>query len=171
MAKLIWSTDLNTGIEVLDGQHKKIIEYVNRLDDAMFGGGKRKQVENSIAKLVDFAASHFAFEEGMLEKARYPFLRAHKRVHDVLVRRITDYQARFGLGEEVAGELHQLMSAWLVNHIRYDDMDYAASIGSNWAHYCPDVLQDEFPELKDGIFRRTVQLITPGKSMLNLFPR
>ncbi|MGB8517742.1 MAG: bacteriohemerythrin [Gallionella sp.] len=162
---------MNTGIEVIDGQHKKIVEYVNQLEDAMSRGGKRKPIENAIVKLVNYTVSHFAFEESIQEKAQYPFLRAHKRVHDVLVKRITDFQARFGLGEEVAGELHKLMSTWLLNHIRYDDMDYVASVGSNWEQHCRDAFQDQFSESRNGIFWRTVQLITPGKSMLSMFPR
>jgi len=169
MAKLTWSTDLNTGIEVLDGQHRKIVEYANQLGDAMSRGGKRKPIENAIAKLVDYTVSHFAFEESMQEKAQYPFVRAHRRVHDVLVKRITDYQARFGLGEEVAGELHKLISTWLLNHIRYDDMDYVASVGRNSALHPQDALRIEFPELRNGIVRRAVLATKPGISMLNVF--
>ncbi len=34
MAHLRWTRDLDTGIDVIDGQHKQIVEYINQLFDA-----------------------------------------------------------------------------------------------------------------------------------------
>ncbi|HCL3794509.1 TPA: bacteriohemerythrin, partial [Pseudomonas aeruginosa] len=34
MAHLVWQDDLNTGIQVIDNQHKRIVEMINHLHDA-----------------------------------------------------------------------------------------------------------------------------------------
>lgn len=34
MAKFVWTDQLNVGIDVIDQQHRRIVEYINQLDDA-----------------------------------------------------------------------------------------------------------------------------------------
>ncbi len=148
MAKLEWSRDLNTGIEVIDNQHRMIVAYINQLDDARSGGHKPDAIAKVIDDLVEYTVSHFAFEESLQEEAKYPFLKAHKRVHDLFVKRVNEYQERFKVGEDIAEELHQLMFNWLFVHIKHDDADYVASVKSNLTR------QDEFIAKKKGFFAR-----------------
>ena len=148
MAKLVWSADLDTGISVIDKQHKVIVDYINRLDDSRSSGYRKEAVAKVIDELVDYTVSHFAFEESMQEEAKYPFLKAHKRVHDLFVKRVAEYQERFRLGEDISEELHNLMFNWLFSHIQHDDADYVASVKSNLAK------QEEFVEKKRGLFGR-----------------
>jgi|WetSurMetagenome_2_1015567.scaffolds.fasta_scaffold00222_27 hemerythrin len=127
MAYLHWSSDLNTGIEVIDDQHKRIVNYLNELNDANDKGDS--QITNRVLnELVDYTLTHFAFEEELQEKAGYPFLRAHKRVHDIFTKRIAEFQKRAVAGENVAPELLSMLKIWLVNHIKGDDADYAESV-------------------------------------------
>jgi hemerythrin len=130
MAKAIWTSNLNTGIEAIDKQHRMIVEYINQLDDAKSGGGKPQLVAKVIKNLVGYTISHFKYEERLLEQAQYPFLKAHRNVHEIFIKRLNDYQERFKLGEDIAEELHMMMFNWLFGHIRHDDMDYV-SIVSN----------------------------------------
>jgi len=39
MAHLQWTKDLNTGIDVIDTQHKQIVDYINQLYDARLRQG------------------------------------------------------------------------------------------------------------------------------------
>jgi hemerythrin len=72
--------------------------------------------------------THFAFEEELQEKANYPFLKAHKRVHEIFTRRVADFQTRAANGENVAPAILSMLKIWLVNHIKGDDADYVESI-------------------------------------------
>ena len=146
MAKTIWTSNLNTGIEAIDRQHKKIAEYINQLDDAISGGGKRELVAKVIDNLVDYTVSHFKYEERMLEQAEYPFLKAHQNVHQLFIKRLNGYQERFKRGENISEDLLTFMFNWLFGHIRHDDMDYVPSIANNLS------LQDDFSENKKGFF-------------------
>lgn len=130
MAFLAWQDDLNTGIQVIDNQHKRIVEMINQLHDAQ-GAAQLTRVGEVIEALVDYTQSHFAFEETLLEDAGYEFTRAHKKVHELFIKRVADYRLRFAAGEDVADELKQLLGRWLFNHIRNDDANYADSVRAN----------------------------------------
>ncbi len=127
MAYLHWSNDLNTGIEVIDKQHQRIVDYLNELDNAN-EGGNQETVNYVLNQLVDYTLTHFAFEEELQERAGYPFIKAHKRVHEIFTKRVAEFQKRSAAGENVAPELLSMLKIWLVNHIKGDDADYAESV-------------------------------------------
>jgi hemerythrin len=127
MAYLHWSSDLETGIEVIDHQHQRIVDYLNELNTAN-ETGDQAATNHVLAELVDYTLTHFAFEEELQEKANYPFLKAHKRVHEIFTKRVAEFQQRAAHGENVAPELLSMLKIWLVNHIKGDDADYAESV-------------------------------------------
>jgi CheY-like chemotaxis protein len=77
--------------------------------------------------------SHFAFEEELMEEAGYTFTNAHKRVHEIFIKRVAEYRQRYQAGEDIADELKNMLSRWLINHIRGDDKAYAETIKRNQA--------------------------------------
>lgn len=127
MPYMVWHDDLDTGIKVIDNQHKRIVEMINHLHDAM-DHGDRKQLSDILDELVDYTLSHFTFEESLMEDAHYEFTRAHKRVHEVFVKRVSDYRLRFRAGEDIGAELLHTLSHWLFNHIRNDDKAIVDSV-------------------------------------------
>ena len=127
MAILNWVPDLNTGIEEIDRQHRRIVDYINRLYE-LRETPDRKLLGDVIAETVDYTLSHFAFEEAMIEEAGYMFSGPHKRVHELFIRKVTEIQQRFEAGEDVANELHGMLSRWLFNHIRNEDRGYVDTV-------------------------------------------
>lgn len=127
MSHIHWSDDLNTGISVIDNQHRRIVDYINQLFD-INNSHDRDQLGQVIQELVDYTLSHFAFEESLMEEANYTFINGHKKVHDMFTRRVHGYVQRFNLGEDIAEELLMTLRAWLINHIRADDNDYVSSV-------------------------------------------
>ncbi|MDD4911544.1 MAG: bacteriohemerythrin [Sideroxydans sp.] len=123
MSYLHWSDDLNTGISVIDSQHRRIVDLINQLNTSNDSGDHEK-INAVLAELIDYTLSHFAFEEELQLKAEYPFFKAHKRVHEVFAKRIAQFQIRANNGENVATEVLSLLRIWLVNHIKGDDRDY-----------------------------------------------
>lgn len=127
MAHLEWSRDLETGIAPIDLQHRQIVTFINQLYEAQLGTD-REAIADVIDGLVEYTLSHFAFEETLMQDSGYEFLRPHKKVHELFVRRVADFQARFKAGEDVAQALHDLLARWLFNHIRHDDASYVDSV-------------------------------------------
>jgi hemerythrin len=137
MAHLIWTKDLDTGIEVIDGQHKQIVEYINKLDDAKLTLN-RSVIKKVISDTIDYTVSHFGFEETLIEDAGYEFVRPHKRVHELFIKRVSEYKDRFENGEDVADDLHDLLFRWLFSHIRNDDAAYVPSVKASLEHQSSD---------------------------------
>jgi hemerythrin len=122
-----WTPDLSLGIEVIDQQHKRIVDYINQLHDAGLHKD-RESVRRVIEDLVDYTLSHFGFEEALMAEAGYRFLAPHKKVHELFVRRVDEYRQRFEQGEEVATELQGILVKWLMKHIKHEDKDYSAAV-------------------------------------------
>lgn len=127
MTHLTWRKDLDTGIDIIDGQHKQIVEYINKLDDARFTKN-RMVIAKVISDSVDYTVSHFGFEETLIEDAGYEFTRPHKRVHALFIKRVNEFKQRFDDGEDIVDELHGLLSRWLFSHIQNDDAAYVPSV-------------------------------------------
>lgn len=130
MAHIQWSDDLNTNIAVIDSQHKRIVSYINNLEDVK-DKDDRAVEEQVLNELVDYTLSHFAFEESLMEDAGYGFINGHKRVHQLFVKRVSDFMQRFKLGEDITEELLIVLKAWLINHIKSDDNDYVDIVKKN----------------------------------------
>ncbi|WP_374324034.1 bacteriohemerythrin [Azonexus sp.] len=122
-----WTSDLDTGIPVIDQQHRRIVDFINDLEAAQVLGNQEK-IKQVIYDCIDYTLSHFAFEESMQEEAGYPYCKPHKKVHELFTRKVAEYQQRMELGDDVAEELHGMLARWLVNHIKRDDADYVASV-------------------------------------------
>lgn len=138
MAYLDWSDDLDTGITVIDDQHKRIVAMINQLDAAQRAASK-VQAGGVIDELIDYTVSHFAFEEAMIEEAGYIFTKAHKRVHALFIKRVEDYRERFNRGEDIADELKGMLGRWLSSHIRSDDRNYVEAVNQNLRRLSADV--------------------------------
>lgn len=127
---IMWSPDLDTGIEVIDRQHQRIVEYINQLEQTK-NHHDRNVMKQVLDDLVDYTQSHFAFEESLQEEAGYKYAKPHQKVHQLFIKRINDYQERFNRGQDITDELHQVLVTWLINHIRRDDADYVGLVKQN----------------------------------------
>ena len=127
MAYMEWTRDLESGIQVIDAQHKRIIDFINELYDAR-EAGRVDETNRVMEGLLNYTITHFEFEEGLQEKAGYPFLKAHQRIHEIFMKKVADIRARAVAGEEVAHELLTLLKGWLVSHIKSEDRDYVESV-------------------------------------------
>lgn len=128
MKRLIWTDNLNTGIQVVDRQHGRLVEYINRLYEAQTGGAPKDEIRAIIDELVDYTLTHFAFEEAMLEDIHYPSLDEHKKMHVEFARQVNELRERFRKQEDTAAELNNLMVTWLFNHILNEDARYAEAV-------------------------------------------
>ena len=128
MAYMEWTRDLNIGIDVIDEQHRRIVDYINTLHDAL-EKDDQQAVAGVFEDLVDYTLTHFTFEESLLEEAGYTYISAHKRLHQLFVRKLDGYKVRYEDGDkEALAELSRMLKAWLVNHIRHDDADYVTMV-------------------------------------------
>ena len=147
---LNWTVELDTGIEVIDHQHRQIVDFINQLEVANIAKDKAK-IKEVVDACVDYTLSHFAFEESLQEEAGYKYCKPHKKVHELFTRKVAEYQQRVDLGDDVADELYGMLSRWLVNHIKRDDADYVAAVKTNMVEI---IKEKEVKEEAKGWFSR-----------------
>ena len=134
---IVWTSDLDTGLDVIDAQHRQLVDYINQLERAATASD-RKSITAVFDELVEYTLSHFAFEEQLQVDAGYVFANAHKSIHDVFIKRLDKYRARFEAGEDVVPELQRMLNSWLVHHIKRDDKGYAQELQAKVARLVED---------------------------------
>lgn len=128
--RMKWVPDYNTGIDVIDDQHKRILDFINQIDEVS-DQTDRAQIKQVLDNIIDYTQSHFTFEESLQEEAGYKYRVPHKRVHDLFIKRIEAYRDRFEQGQSIENELNEVLSKWLINHIQHDDADYVGAVKTN----------------------------------------
>jgi hemerythrin len=146
---IAWTNDLNTEIDVIDRQHRRIVDYINNLEIA-HAQQDLELIGKVLEDLVDYTLSHFAFEESLQEEAGYKFCKPHKKVHELFVRRVNEYVERFKLGDDVTAEIHKMLSNWLINHIKRDDADYVSAVKANMI----GIIEEKEKKKEVGWFKR-----------------
>lgn len=129
-----WNESYNIGIDVIDKQHRQILDYINALEEIR-GTGERDRIKEVLNDLIDYTQSHFSFEENLLEQVSYQYLPSHRGIHELFVKRLNDYRLKFEKGESIENDLYRLLSKWLINHIQHDDQDYVDAVRDNMLSY------------------------------------
>lgn len=127
MSFLIWTPDLDTGIEMIDEQHKQLVEYINQVYEAN-QSGDREQVGETILQLIEYTVKHFTEEEALMEAAGYPLLKPHKMVHQRFVDKVAQMHDRHQSGIDTADELLGMLQTWLFSHIQHNDRGYLDTV-------------------------------------------
>ncbi len=125
MTYLQWQDRLDTGIGVIDEQHKRIVAYINSLYDVSHQTSPRtEELKQIINELMVYTLSHFAFEESLIEQAKFKDFDKHKEKHDKFSDLIHSFQRKFKNGEEITEDLLTLLNNWLFGHILHEDAQY-----------------------------------------------
>ena len=70
---LVWSPEFETGIDIIDSQHRQLFDYLEQVEEAIQAEDPSR-VEEVARGLVHYAISHNTFEESLMAKAGYPML-------------------------------------------------------------------------------------------------
>ncbi len=125
MALLEWSDKLSVNVDEIDAQHKKLIDLINRLNDAWKNDFKREDVRSVFMELIDYTKYHFSSEEKYMEENGYPDLEAHKKQHEKFVKKLQNLQSKCSYNsKEVYTDLLSFLSNWIVVHIMHSDQEY-----------------------------------------------
>jgi len=125
MAFFDWSDELATGIPKIDEQHRKLIELVNGLHDALSKGKSREVLGDLLKALADYTDYHFKTEERAFGRYGYANAAAHKESHDALIGQLQDLMAKHGKGSLAVGvETLNFLIGWVKNHIMKEDRLY-----------------------------------------------
>ena len=128
-----FETKYLVGIEQVDREHRQLFEIAGRVYDSLGAGDTAAEAvtEAAVAELLDYTATHFASEEGLMEAAGYPELEAHRRQHQHLLAQARDMEMRAVIGDhDVPVELTHFLYRWLIEHIEVSDKKFGKFVAS-----------------------------------------
>ena len=82
--------NLVTGNEMIDSQHKELIDKINKLLDSCEVGNDKVVAIKTLDYLADYTEFHFGEEEKLQESINYPAITEHKKEHDKLRQVVKD---------------------------------------------------------------------------------
>lgn len=118
-----WTEKNDTGIKIIDEQHRGIISLVNSLHYSIMENYSEDIYQPAIESILHYTSIHFQTEKMILQKSNYPQLNEHLNLHDELTANITSIK-RTIYKESDASELLKLLKYWWLNHINVEDRKY-----------------------------------------------
>lgn len=126
MALLVWGEKYSVQIQEIDNQHRKLIGYVNDLNEAMRQGKGKQTLEKVLRDLISYTRTHFANEERLMRTHGYPDYEEHKDKHDKMTQKVLDLQKQYNEGKiTITMEAMNFLENWVDKHILGTDMKYA----------------------------------------------
>ncbi|MGF6148883.1 McHr [Kingella potus] len=132
MAYFDWTPDLDSGITLVDEQHKILVRCINELHEANSRkdfGAEGKIIED----LIRYTVEHFTDEERLMDEAGYPLSKQHKTIHQRFVDKVGEMQKSHQAGEDIGQELLDVLHSWLFTHISHHDRGFIAVVQSHLA--------------------------------------
>jgi len=131
MAMFPWDDKYKTNHLTIDTEHKKLVDLINQLADAMQAGKGRDICGKVLNELVSYTKTHFANEERLMAAHGYAKTAEHKAEHAKFVKEVGDFKAKFDSGAlTVTAQLLNFLRDWLIKHILESDKALVAVIGS-----------------------------------------
>ena len=120
---------LVTGNEMIDGQHKELIDKINMLLDSCEVGNDKLTAIKTLDYLADYTDFHFGEEEKLQESISYPGIEQHKKEHEKLRRVVEELhemlEEQEGPTEAFVAQVQENVINWLYNHIKGFDRSVA----------------------------------------------
>ncbi len=121
-----WNPEYSIKIASIDMQHQNLLAMGSKLFEAMSSGTGQAVAGQILERLIQYTATHFAYEERLMQEHSYPGLAAHKAEHEALVAKVNQFQAEFKSGRaSISIQLLNFLKDWLVGHIQGSDRKYA----------------------------------------------
>lgn len=126
-AFVAWDAEFETGIDAVDGQHRKLFDLINQLSAAMAEEGDLpgEALRRAQKELVDYAHRHFDDEEQLMASAGVDARHQehHRREHQAFRDHVLA-----GAADWAPGELLAYLVNWLTYHILGIDQSLARQI-------------------------------------------
>ncbi|QDW74620.1 bacteriohemerythrin [Lachnospiraceae bacterium KGMB03038] len=120
---------LVTGNEMIDGQHKELIDKINKLLDSCETSKDKLVAIKTLDYLADYTEFHFGEEEKLQEDIQYPGIEAHKKEHDKLREVVKELyemlEEEEGPSNAFVEQVNRNVIEWLYGHIKTFDRSVA----------------------------------------------
>ena len=130
MPIVTWKDEFRVGVALIDEDHKRLVDIINRMHDVLSSGcdGAARLCD----ELIEHTLVHFAHEEQWFDPLNYPRAAQHRRMHDKLKERIVVYRA--DLERDPSLDKFVQFTDWLTHHIAGEDHAYGAWLNTQGIH-------------------------------------
>jgi hemerythrin-like metal-binding protein len=126
MKLMAWSPHFETGIGLIDGQHRALVNMINQAAPhlALNGESAKRAVGPLLDGLTRYAAVHFRDEEHFMAQQQLTrdYLVHHHQAHQAFVDELSSMRAQYEHDGTLSGpDLLRFLSSWLSFHILMED--------------------------------------------------
>ena len=124
---IVWKSEYNIGIPIIDEQHRGIVSIINTLHYAIRNDYVHRMLVPIIDMLHSYTKTHFHIEEAIFAHSDFPEVSAHKALHKELSSKLTTVGLH-SMMEKDAYKLMEFLKSWWIEHICEIDIRYRAYI-------------------------------------------
>lgn len=172
----VWSSKYETGIELVDTQHRNLVALINRVGEAQQQSQPSFTIEPILEELAAYARDHFATEHRLMRDAglHEDYVRNHVSSHASFVKQLDLMRACLeDAPEQLVPDLLRYLITWLAEHILVEDQAMAWQVraiqggmspraASAWAtgkaNPSHDALVEAMYRMYSGIAQRNAEL-------------
>ncbi len=129
MALIEWTPDLSVNIDIIDQQHKTLVDMINNFYKEVANKSSKELIGKLIHQMKDYTEIHFKTEEKLFLSYGYKESEQHIKKHKNFIDKVEDLEKRYNEGKLIITfEITNFLKDWLVSHIQVSDKEYAALI-------------------------------------------
>ncbi len=126
-----WNDNYSVNVKEFDNQHKKLIDLINELFEAMKSGRGKIILEKVFLDLIEYTKVHFSAEEKLMNQYDYPDKTVHINAHNELTGKVIELQTEFKNGKIfISIDTMNFLKDWLTKHILGMDKNYSSFFNS-----------------------------------------
>jgi len=133
MAFMEWTDEFSVGIPEIDADHQQLLKLINDLYEAVEREADDEVLDKVLDALLLYVSYHFAHEEGLFLRTKYPGYAKHRQAHIALRNTVTEIHAEFQSGsrEALPQQVLEFLKTWLYQHIMVADRAFGAYLKAN----------------------------------------
>lgn len=137
MNLLEWNNEkMSSGIEIIDEQHKKLLDIINKLNCSILNFNQKKDISIIVDELVKYIGYHFKTEEKLFIDIYHEEVILHKEEHITFKNKIFQINKNLKNNEvylykysiETLSDLFNYLAEWFIHHVVYSDRSLLAKI-------------------------------------------
>jgi hemerythrin len=139
---IVWGEQLSVGNDILDKDHKLLIEIINQTGVHM-ENNDLIALKTDLQRLHEYSLEHFAREEKFAVAVGFEQASGLHQSHQMLMKRLENIRTAYMKAEktwspQLAQEFLEFLRNWLVDHIIREDLQMKPLLQKRSPDFAPD---------------------------------